>query len=88
MKPPYAGNGGPADPLEESFPLGDGRAQDTAEVVCPYCCEPVLIHLDPGSGSRQRYVEDCAVCCRPWQVRVRYASDGSAEVTLAAEDDG
>jgi hypothetical protein len=47
----------------------------------------VLLHLDPGSGARQTYVEDCPVCCRPWRVRVRYRSDGSAEVDLAAEDD-
>jgi hypothetical protein len=87
MTPPSGGNGGPIDPLEESFPLGDGRAQDTAEVVCPYCGEPVLTYLDPGSGPRQDYVEDCPVCCRPWQVRVRYAPDGSADVTLTAEDE-
>ena len=81
-----SGNGGPRDPLED-FPLGDGRAQDDAEVACPYCGEEVLVELDPGSGPRQEYVEDCPVCCRPWRVRVRYASDGTAEVELSAEDD-
>jgi hypothetical protein len=45
------------------------------------------MHLDPGSGPRQQYVEDCPVCCRPWGVAVRYAVDGSAEVELTAEDD-
>jgi hypothetical protein len=47
----------------------------------------VSIHLDPGSGPRQEYVEDCPVCCRPWRVRVRYMADGSAEVEVAPEDD-
>jgi hypothetical protein len=56
-------------------------------VSCPYCGEEVLMHLDPGSGPRQQYVEDCPVCCRPWGVAVRYAVDGSAEVELTAEDD-
>jgi hypothetical protein len=27
-------------------------------------------------------VEDCQVCCRPWQVSVRYGPDGAAQVTL------
>jgi hypothetical protein len=82
-----SGNGGPGDRLEREFPLGDGRAQDSADVSCPYCGEEVQVHLDPGSGARQQYVEDCPVCCRPWRVEVRYGSDGSARVELSAEDD-
>jgi len=82
------GNGGQGDPLEELFPLGDGRAAETASVSCPYCGEEALVRLDPGSGARQDYVEDCPVCCRPWEVTVRYAPDGSVEVTLRAEDEG
>ncbi|WP_420128936.1 CPXCG motif-containing cysteine-rich protein [Longimicrobium sp.] len=74
--------------LDEDFPLGDGTADTGATVFCPYCGEPVDIALDPGSGPRQEYVEDCQVCCRPWQVHVTYLSDGSAEVTVEASDDG
>jgi hypothetical protein len=74
--------------LDEDFPLGDGTADTGATVSCPYCGEPVDIALDPGSGSRQEYVEDCQVCCRPWQVHVTYLADGSAEVTVEASDDG
>lgn len=81
-------NGGPQDRLEGEFPLGDGRAQDTAEASCPYCGEGVLLRLDPGGGVRQQYVEDCPVCCRPWTVRLRFAPDGSAEVSLSPEDEG
>jgi len=84
----HRGNGGgPEDPLDEVFPLGEGRAQDRARAQCPYCWKRVRLQLDPGGGSRQDYVEDCPVCCRPWLVRVRYASDGSADVTLGREDD-
>jgi len=54
--------------LDEEFPLGDGTADTGALVSCPYCGESVEIVLDPGSGTRQEYVEDCEVCCRPWQV--------------------
>jgi hypothetical protein len=72
---------------EEDFPLGDGTADTAAAVICPYCAEDVTISLDPGSGAAQSYVEDCPVCCQPWQVAVRYSSEGAASVTLQAIDD-
>ena len=52
------------------------------EVTCPYCGETVTIVLDPSSGPEQDYVEDCEVCCRPWQVTVRYDETGAVEVRL------
>jgi Cysteine-rich CPXCG len=73
--------------LDEAFPLGDGTADTTASVVCPCCGAPVEIGLDPGGGTHQEYVEDCEVCCRPWQVQVLYRDDGSAEVSLAPNDE-
>ena len=72
--------------LEEEFPLGDGTADIEAAIECPYCGASVEIALDPGSGSEQDYVEDCEVCCQPWQVHVQYHRDGSAEVTVTALD--
>ena len=75
------------DDLDEAFPLGDGTAATDALVVCPYCGERVEIELDPGGGPAQQYVQDCAVCCRPWQVRVRYACDGRADVSVSGLDE-
>jgi hypothetical protein len=72
--------------LDRDFPLGDGTAEVGASAVCPHCGEAVSLSLDPGSGDRQEYVEDCEVCCRPWTVRVRYGKNGAAHVTLAALD--
>jgi hypothetical protein len=72
--------------LDEEFPLGDGTADFDAEVVCPYCAESVSIGLDPGSGASQQYVEDCPVCCQPWQVSVSYGEDGSAAVSVLPLD--
>ena len=72
------------DPLDEEFDLGDGTADTTAEVVCPYCGAPNEVALDPGSGSSQEYVEDCQVCCQPWQVTVTYGNDGAASVVVEA----
>jgi hypothetical protein len=80
------------DPLEDAsldddFELGDGNAEMTATIVCPYCGEPNEVALDPGSGPRQDYVEDCQVCCQPWRVHVRYGADGAAQVWADTADD-
>jgi hypothetical protein len=76
------------DSLDEEVPLGDGTAETGARVRCPYCGEINEIALDPGSGNEQEYVEDCQVCCRPWQVVVRYLPDGTADVSAQPEDLG
>ena len=73
--------------LDEEFPLGDGTADTTATVTCPYCAEENEIGLDPGSGAEQQYVEDCQVCCRPWRVHVTYGGDGGATVWVSALDE-
>lgn len=75
------------DDLDEDFPLGDGTAETSAVVYCPYCSEPVEITLDAGSGGNQEYVEDCEVCCKPWQVTVEYDRAGRATVSVAPADD-
>lgn len=77
----------PSDPLDDEFPLGDGVADREAAVRCPCCGARTHLALDPGSGTRQEYVEDCDVCCRPWRVHVVYRADGTARVRLEAEDD-
>jgi hypothetical protein len=71
---------------EDPFPLGDGTADTEAVVQCPCCGERVLIAIDPGSGPAQEYVEDCPVCCRPWQVRVTYRATGEADVLISAAE--
>jgi hypothetical protein len=42
--------------------------EENARVRCPYCHEWVDLYVDP--DTQGVYVEDCAVCCRPWQVSV------------------
>ena len=73
--------------LDRDFPLGDGTADTTGIVLCPYCGEENTVSLDPGSGDAQDYVEDCQVCCQPWRVSVHYRGDGSAVVSATALDD-
>lgn len=79
-------NGGPTDPLEEEFPLASGVADTAACVACPYCGAEVEITLDPGGGSTQRYVEDCEVCCRPWQLTVTWDLSGNAHVEARTDE--
>ncbi len=73
--------------LDREFPLGDGTADTSAVVMCPYCGEANEVGVDPGSGDAQDYVEDCQVCCRPWRVSVHYTADGRADVTAVPLDE-
>ena len=72
--------------LDRDFPLGDGTAETESTITCPYCGEAASIALDPGSGATQDYVEDCPVCCQPWQLHVQYRTDGTAKVSATALD--
>jgi len=72
---------------KSSPPLPPPVFDTSAVVECPYCGESVEITLDPSSGRAQRYVEDCAVCCRPWQVSLTYDDDGHADIYLATTDE-
>jgi hypothetical protein len=73
--------------LDEEFPLGDGVADVTGWVSCPYCGEEIELAIDPGGGAVQEYVEDCAVCCRPLQLRVNWDADGAAYIEAGTDDD-
>ncbi len=55
--------------------------------MCPYCGEPVELYVDGGGGGLQRYVEDCAVCCRPIEVAASEDEDGQPIVDLRRTDD-
>ncbi|HKH99483.1 MAG TPA: CPXCG motif-containing cysteine-rich protein [Candidatus Sulfotelmatobacter sp.] len=39
---------------------------------CAACGEWNTISVDESAGRRQRYVEDCQVCCKPNVLRVEY----------------
>lgn len=36
--------------------------------ICPYCWQNISMILDM-SVTKQEYIEDCEVCCRPIQIR-------------------
>ena len=71
-----------------SFGRTDGRffgpGRHVRDGRVSLCGETVTIELDVGGGAHQEYVQDCEVCCRPWQVEVRYTGH-AAEVTVTDE---
>lgn len=54
-------------------------------IHCPYCGEAFETVADPSAGS-QHYVEDCAICCKPIEVRVRVSEDGELVDVYTATD--
>ena len=60
---------------------------DSRMIECPYCGESMEIEVDLSGGMTQNYVEDCQVCCRPWQVKLHVDTDGYASLELKREDD-
>ncbi len=53
---------------------------EPVEVACPYCGEIVEITLEPGEEGS--FVQDCEVCCNPWQVTARRDRDGDLDVRV------
>lgn len=41
---------------------------DVTAVQCPYCGERVEVYVEPDVAGT--FVQDCEICCSPWQVRV------------------
>jgi len=62
--------------VSESIPLN-----------CPYCGEEIDLDIDDTGGSRQSYVQDCPVCCQPWQVEVTRDRDGDWNASLRTGDE-
>lgn len=57
-----------------------------ASLQCPFCGEREEIYVDLGGGTRQEYVEDCAVCCRPRIVHVEPSGSDDFDVWLERGD--
>lgn len=56
-------------------------------VNCPYCGEPADLDVDDTGASRQSYVQDCPVCCQPWQVEVTRDRDGDWSASVRTGDE-
>ncbi len=51
-----------------------------AGYTCPSCAEFNYVAVDPSGGRKQRFVEDCPVCCRPLVFDTTIDADGDAMV--------
>lgn len=60
---------------------------DSIPSNCPYCGEEIDVDIDDTGGSRQSYVQDCPVCCQPWQAEVTRDRDGDWSATLRTGDE-
>jgi hypothetical protein len=58
-----------------------------ASYICPYCGRENHVGIDPTAGSRQRFTEDCPVCCSPISFGVRIEEGGDPVVESAERDD-
>jgi transposase-like protein len=56
-------------------------------MTCPYCGEPAELDVEDSGGTRQSYVQDCPVCCQPWQVEVTRDRDGDWKATVRTTDE-
>jgi hypothetical protein len=55
-------------------------------VQCPYCGEHFETVVDLSSGSTS-YIEDCQVCCRPIELNLEVATDGTLASLEARRSD-
>lgn len=60
---------------------------DSIRIRCPYCGEPAELDIEADGGSPQAYVQDCPVCCRPWQVEVRRDRQGGWHASARSDDE-
>jgi transcription elongation factor Elf1 len=51
--------------------------------TCPYCSERISMVLDT-SVKRQKYIEDCEVCCKPIEVRYTVKDDEVSDFDASA----
>ena len=59
---------------------------ESARIDCPYCGESLEITVDASVGQ-QEYIEDCQVCCKPIQFRIRVSAEGTSSIDVRREDE-
>ena len=59
---------------------------DEQQIGCPYCGETIVVLIDC-SVPRQRYIEDCQVCCQPINFDVSVDPEGSPSIVVTTDDE-
>jgi hypothetical protein len=57
---------------------------DGVTYACAFCGEENEV-LEPSTGTRQTFTEDCAVCCRPNLIQIAVDGDGDVRVEATQE---
>jgi sarcosine oxidase delta subunit len=60
---------------------------DYVPVRCPYCGERGEVNIDDDGWSRQQFVQDCPVCCQPWEVEVTRDAEGDWSAVVRTSDE-
>jgi hypothetical protein len=55
--------------------------EESVQAQCPYCGAWQELFLDPESEGSM--VQDCEVCCEPWEMTVVRSRTGAVTVRLA-----
>jgi hypothetical protein len=55
------------------------------EYACAFCGEENDVSPDGSGGRRQRFTEDCTVCCRPNLITLTFDDDGDVEIEVSQE---
>ena len=61
--------------------------RDYLPLTCPYCGEPVELAVEDTGWSRQSFVQDCPVCCQPWQVELTRDAYGDWSARLRTDSE-
>ena len=62
--------------------------ENDQEFNCPYCGEVISLRVDQTGGSRQFFVTDCEVCCRPIEIEIDIESDGYVNLVAKRAGEG
>ena len=60
--------------------------EEDYEFSCPYCGVTLSVRLESCAGSKQRFIQDCEVCCRPIQIEVRFEGKEITHFSAEAGD--
>ncbi|MEP7010887.1 MAG: CPXCG motif-containing cysteine-rich protein [Acidobacteriota bacterium] len=53
---------------------------DWVEIQCPYCGERIEVAIESDQWGKQ--VQDCEVCCNPWELTIHRDRYGDLDVRV------
>ena len=60
---------------------------ESIPVMCPYCGETSDLNFEDEGWGRQSFVQDCPVCCQPWQVELSRDAEGDWNAIVRTGDE-